>query len=484
MESGLLTRLKEKVSFRDSQIDLLSVYLQPYPDTLTPAMFLEGPPSAGKSLVIDEYTKILKANYKFLVVNVQCELSLTKRRILQKILKGILDSLNMNFPELNDVIMTCDGISTFLEILKQMLLFYEEDTRKKHDPIVVVLDKIDHMLESDVPGSLCAALSRLHEQSPVFTKISFIFVATRTDFMDLVTFNTCRILFTGYDLGEVKEILTKSFTSHRVMGILNKDLENTTITVAQLRNYITQFIQVVIDSYSSYFGSDIQQIRSVLQRLWPYFYKSFISHGKYEVGVNDLITIYYKHKKILQSEIGIPAKFIENGDEQYNSNISGDKKNDGRANLNKSYDFNNRTKYILIAAYLASYNDPKYDLYMFTREKDTRANSRGRSRAKRSKTAVVSESHLRMMSPQSFSIERLLAILSAIYDKSEERGKIESDIDLYTEIATMTELKVLVQVSTADMISGFGKWRCNLNWGTIKRFSDDVKFEVENYLEF
>ncbi|GMF59355.1 unnamed protein product [[Candida] boidinii] len=121
---------------------------------------------------------------------------------------------------------------------------------------------------------------------------------------------------------------------------------------------------------------------------------------------------------------------------------------------------------------------------MFTKERDTRANSRGRSRAKRSKTAVVSESHLRMMSPQSFSIERLLAILSAIYDESEEKRKLDSDIDLYTEISTMTELKVLVQVSTADMISGFGKWRCNLNWGTIKRFSDDVKFEIENYLDF
>ncbi|VEU22643.1 DEKNAAC103616 [Brettanomyces naardenensis] len=90
----------------------------------------------------------------------------------------------------------------------------------------------------------------------------------------------------------------------------------------------------------------------------------------------------------------------------------------------------------------------------------------------------------RLMSPQPFTLERMLAILHAICDEFDQREEISNDVGLMNEIATLTSLKTLVKLSGNDTIGGGSKWRSNVEWTVVKKFAGDVGFRIENYLSY
>lgn len=83
-----------------------------------------------------------------------------------------------------------------------------------------------------------------------------------------------------------------------------------------------------------------------------------------------------------------------------------------------------------------------------------------------------------------FKLERLLAILNSIWTSNvEDSTTIIDDVELMTEIATLVSLKALVKFKGGDTIGGQTKWKCNVHWNVIKKFADDVGFEIENHLQ-
>ncbi|KAJ3124551.1 Jouberin [Nowakowskiella sp. JEL0407] len=125
------------------------------------------------------------------------------------------------------------------------------------------------------------------------------------------------------------------------------------------------------------------------------------------------------------------------------------------------------TKYLLIAAYLASYNPQKLDSRYFSRVGD------GKKRYAKDKV-LKKKQHL--LGPKPFPVERMLAIFYSIIDKS-----MEHTIDIQSQIASLISLKLLHRISKSDQLEGI-RCKCNVSYGLVKEIADGIKFDLRNYL--
>lgn len=128
----------------------------------------------------------------------------------------------------------------------------------------------------------------------------------------------------------------------------------------------------------------------------------------------------------------------------------------------------NFTKFILVAAYLASYNPPRIDLILFTNEKKTK------NRRLISSTGKVNQS---LLGPRSFPLERLRAILKNIYDDS----VIINTSNFLTQISSLVSMNLLLRASSYDNLDSL-KYRVNVTFDFICQVSRDVDIDIKKYL--
>ncbi|KAG7701717.1 hypothetical protein KL933_000592 [Ogataea haglerorum] len=437
--------------FRSDQLDLLAAYANPEYGSMAPSMLVEGPSSSGKTYTLRKYFGHLQRNRQILFSEIQCEYCLTRKTILHTILRNLINLLDINVQQSAEMISKCDGLGTFVEVLKQIEHIYttmSDGTR--HPPVVFVLDRVERLLPNENSSELCIALSKAHEQSPALDLFTFVYVVNRSDSLNLQTLALPTIAFTCYSIDQIKDILLDWIT----------DSDSPFLPPHQFRSFARQFLDIILDTYTSYFGSDIGLMVPVLAKLWPVFINPVNELGRIQNGTNDVLTTFQRNKSLLQSEQGLL-------DDLASADIP-------------SSDLPKKTKYILIASYLASYDDPKYDLILFSKQREARSNRKVRHSKKKS-TKPSDQLSSRMLSPQAFTLERLLAILHAIYDENCDEPLL-NDVELLSELATLSTLKSVMKLKLGDTIGGGTKWKCNVNWSVIKKFSDDVGFEIENFL--
>ncbi|KAH3660170.1 hypothetical protein OGAPHI_007375 [Ogataea philodendri] len=446
-----LSVTKTNCRYRSEQLDLLATYVRPWDGFMAPSMLVEGPTSSGKTYTLRQYFKQLEQDGQIRFLEIQCEHCLTRKAILHAILRGLIRLLGISSQNEAELVYKCDGLGTFVDVLKRIEHINESNhPDEERKPIVFLLDRVERLLPNENSSEFCFALSRVHEQSPMLNRYSFVYVVNRADSVGIQTLALPLVTFSSYKLDQIKDILTRQF----------RYTDTISIEQAQFKQFARQFIDVILDTYSSYFGTDIGLMVPVLTKLWPTFITPVASMGRIQNGVNDVLTTYQNKKALLQSEFGL-------ADELATEDIA-------------SSDLPTKTKYILIAAYLASYNDPKYDLILFSKQREARANRKVRH-SKRKSGKQSQQLSARMLSPQAFTIERLLAILHAIYD--ENRGeKLANDIELMSELATLSTLKAIMKLKLGDTIGGGTKWKCNVNWSVIKKFAEEVDFSIENFL--
>lgn len=86
----------------------------------------------------------------------------------------------------------------------------------------------------------------------------------------------------------------------------------------------------------------------------------------------------------------------------------------------------------------------------------------------------------KLLGPQAFVLERLLAIFHAILPHP-----VASTVDVMTQIATLASLRLLIRTSSAaagDVLDAQAKWRVNVGWDYVQNVARSVRFDVENYL--
>ncbi|XP_060100689.1 origin recognition complex subunit 5 isoform X2 [Heteronotia binoei] len=125
------------------------------------------------------------------------------------------------------------------------------------------------------------------------------------------------------------------------------------------------------------------------------------------------------------------------------------------------------SKFLLIAAYLASYNPARTDKRFFVKH-------HGIIKKKNQKKHEKTSSHL--LGPKAFPLDRLLAILHSIIDY-----RVASTANIFSQITSLVTLQLLTLVGHDDLLTG-PRYKCNVSLDFIRGISRTVNFDIIKYL--
>ncbi|KAJ2762933.1 hypothetical protein IWQ56_004945, partial [Coemansia nantahalensis] len=133
------------------------------------------------------------------------------------------------------------------------------------------------------------------------------------------------------------------------------------------------------------------------------------------------------------------------------------------------------TKFLLVAAFLASYNPARLDAQYFSRGKG-QAKRRRRGQQRAAPDSTGGDNRQQLLGPKSFGIERMLAIFYSIIAEP-----VDSSVDVQIQIASLVTLRLLSRTSAGDRLDGV-KCKCNVGLESIRAIARSVRFEIDRYL--
>jgi len=161
-----------------------------------------------------------------------------------------------------------------------------------------------------------------------------------------------------------------------------------------------------------------------------------------------------------------PPNLLDNPPTTTKTMVPSDEKDAGITSLPRL------SKFILVAAFLASTNPPKSDLRIFGRGLDEKKKRKRRASGKPTKTkGGVTKVAQRLLGPTSFTLDRMLAILGALLEENDVDSRIhahasefsipgeETDMEIsrvavYAAIMELTSMRLLIRTSAVDRLDG------------------------------
>ncbi|AOW01077.1 origin recognition complex subunit 5 C-terminus-domain-containing protein [Yarrowia lipolytica] len=459
LPKDVVAATRRQVSCRDTQIKLLSVLLSEKAQEMPQSILVHGEPSTGKSTVLKHLLKQSSINHSIILAE-QC---LTTRILLQRTFRAVVEDSGKTLAD--DFEIICENVTAFMALLERFKAQY--DFTKPH---VIVLDGLDKLHEN--PSEIYHCFTRLNEMTSI-RNVSFIFTISTLEPRALITSSIPHVRFTRYTKEEVVTILSEHELCRLPQTILSEAAKNGTEEEKDVlsRQFWGSYCQVLVDALSPYASSDVSLYKQIARRIWPVYVDPVITGS---ADMRETAKLYVQSQHIFSSEFAVADSLVQPGMEEALK-----RKRNNEQDLTGSYDLPLHSKYILVAAYLASYNPERYDIRFFSKQKDGRKGRRDTGRRKRLTL------NPRMLEAPPFELERMLAILHSI-SPEEQFGTAAgvqsmSNIDLPGQIATLTTLKLLVRTS-GDPLDSRTKWKVNAGWGLIERLARDIELPIHNYL--
>jgi len=251
-----------------------------------------------------------------------------------------------------------------------------------------------------------------------------------------------------------------------------------------------RFLQAVYDSISKHTGRDLVSFKRCALRLWRPFV-SPITSGQF--GTRDFSRLMINRRHLFQLEDPVTERIVNNNTRTITTTTATTTSTAPIPLHTLPY----YTSLLLIAAYLASYNPSRTDPTYFMKHTDKRKGRRrttataaslgitpGKRSGAGSKHRKISR-HLLLPSP--FTLDRLLAVFRALVGAGDGggAGTALQSADVYTQIATLTSLRLLVRAgggSDKDALEAGGRWRVNVGWEMVRGLGRSVGLEVGEFL--
>ena len=229
-----------------------------------------------------------------------------------------------------------------------------------------------------------------------------------------------------------------------------------------------RFCAAVWDSLAQNAARDLVSYRDVCNKLWRPFVAPVV---KGDFGTRDFSRLLVNQRRLFQDESVLLDSILPSS----------------RAMAviakPKTHELPYYAKWLLIAAYLASYNPAKLDALYFMKSTERKRRKKGggtaRSGGRPSQNRKVPR-HL--LAPSAFTLDRLLAILHAILPHD-----VRTTIDFYTQIATISSLRLLARsggIGSGDPLEPGGKWRVGaaVTWEYVQALARSLKFDIADYI--
>lgn len=420
-----------KIICRDKEIKMLYSLIGNPKEEILENIFVFGNTGTGKSLVIESLLELL--GYKFAIVN--CIESYNGKLIFESILSD-LSSYQMNLKNGYNVYKKCDNMADFINYIK---LEIDDDDDEK--PTVIVFDKCERL--RDMADNLLPAFMRLKELTG--GKICSILISDivwEKFYPKCGTNDPVKINFSQYSEEDMLELL-----------VLYKPDE---YSIQFYKNYVSTFL-------STFFRScrDINELKYTAKINFDKYIEP-IKDGK--INKNDVYSLWRNISKVFEESLGLIYLRVYENDVDKRSKLCQEIESTKRVVLNLELPF--YAKFMLIAAYLASYNPVKEDKKLFVKRS-----------MKKKKSQTVSKKVIKPFTqsgPKEFTLDRMLAIFYAIID-----DKVGLPANLLAQISTISQLGLLNTVS--DNLET-PKYKCRVNYDFIAVVAKTVGFEIRKYL--
>ncbi|KAH0537043.1 hypothetical protein FGG08_006141 [Glutinoglossum americanum] len=453
-DEPLLEKFNSEFPCRELQIRQLICLFTP--NTPNPSsLVVHGLEATGKSIIVKNVLSAVGTDHA-IVRSQEC---VTVRHLLERTIAACGDAISSAPGDGLDrgIGGRCENVSA---LAVQLQLLLAGATQK----LVLVFDGVDRQREA--PPTLLPALARLGELIPNLCVV-FIVTAPRQRFLSAV--GVPHIYFTPYTKDQSIRILSKHPCPIFPNGLpeLDSDEDPEGYTEEQAQEdslwVWTRFCSAVWDSLSRGAARDIVTFRALAEKLWRPFVQPIVD-GTY--GTRDFSKLMVLKRPLFQTEKWLVQGIVERVEE-------------GVA-LNHTHDLAYYSKYLLCAAYLASYNPARQDSIYFMKGSEKKRKRRGGGGAS-GRVAKHRKIQRKLLGPQAFVMERMLAIFRAILPHD-----IVTTADIYTQtpqIATLTSLRLLVRTSnTADVLEAQTKWRVNIGWEYVRQLARSVGFEIESHI--
>jgi origin recognition complex subunit 5 len=246
-----------------------------------------------------------------------------------------------------------------------------------------------------------------------------------------------------------------------------------------------RFGSAVWDSLSKHFGRDIISFRLLCLRLWPKFVAPVLDGSQTATPFSKLLVA---NRSLFQNDNVLVPSIISG-----KSAKSASQTNSKQQGVGTQLPYYSRL--LLVAAYLASFNPSRTDQLFFMKSAAAKRRKKGGGTAlTKGRPGVTKHRKIsrKLLGPQAFILERMLAIFHAIKEDADERERLGSgrevtagSADLQMAIATLASLRLLVKVgaaNAADTLDGGSKYRVAVGWEVVRTIARSVGLEVEEML--
>ncbi|KAI1328044.1 origin recognition complex subunit Orc5 [Xylariaceae sp. FL0255] len=510
LPAELLALLFNDFPCREPQINALTTLIHP---RIAPCrnVVVHGTEATGKTAIVSRLLEILAndsdSELDYAVVkSAEC---VTARHLFERAVGLVSNALQNESPP-----SRCETLAALTVELSKLLKY------KDHGPdwrFVLVFDGIDR--QRDAPPTLLPALARLSEIIPNLTTI-FILTTPTPSLLRLSS--PPHIHFPAYTKSQYLTILS------RCPGPPTTSLPNT--TPQETADLWTKFTAAVHDALARPAGRTLPRLRQACAQLWPRF-TAPVAAGTHKAREFSKLLIaaraYFQDESVLEPGIlraSRPRAILGNTNDNSTTNgLNANGNNTGKANgpetpkkktpaSSSSTDLSAllppTARHLLVAAYLASHNAPRFDNTLFsTWHSSSSTSRRGRrggipistsSSASKAQTPRGRKpKHRRiarkLLGPGVFVLERMVAIYAATRREWVGDGHHGVDGDVGMAIATLASLRLLVRVGgggagaggagggVGDLDRG-GKWRVNVGWEVIRGVGRSMGVEVEEWL--
>ncbi|KAF2016736.1 hypothetical protein BU24DRAFT_462854 [Aaosphaeria arxii CBS 175.79] len=467
----LLELLNREYPCREEQMHQLSSLFQPGLPS-PPLLVAHGLTATGKTSIIRQFFQLSKIPHA-IITSREC---ITGRHLLERTTFASLDALD----EFNDERIDrrpyarTENLNSLIVHLQKML-----DGRGQ---FVLVFDGIDKQREA--PPTLLPALARFSETIP---NLSILFITTLPLSTQLHKPGVPHLHFPTYPRNSLLTILSRS-PPRIFLQTPSADVypDYTHDLAAEDDSWLwNRFLGAVWESLSRHTGRDLTSFRNTSMRIWREFVAPIVD-GSF--GTRDFSRLMVNRRHLFQLEDSVLDRIISqqptSSGAATTNGTTAPPPPSAKALLKRrtiQHDLPYYTTYLLISAYLASYNPARTDTTYFMKHTDKRKNKR----KVRTDAGVTKSKHRRisrhLLTPSPFTADRLLAIFRGLVD-----GDVPQIADIYTQIATLTSIRLLVKIGGSgpgvDPLDAGARWRVNFGWEWVRGLGRGVGIEVGEYL--
>lgn len=440
-----LESLEEKFPGREIQIQQLFNLYGYEEENFVDTIYISGGQSTGKTAVVTTLLETLQIKH--------CLINLIECYTAKILFEAILNKLSGHRinPEKPLPYAKCDNMMDFLYNLKKC------SQEVNLSRTVIVLDKAERLRNMDfnlLPGFLRFKELTEENVSVIFiSELPFQKFYTKTNIVEPI-----KIYFPQYNKDELLEILLLDY-EFALEIISNNSAENLEIDIDFYRNYLNVFLSVFYRACR-----DLSELRYMSRENFVKYCEPIL---KGECTSKDSMVLWRNIAPILKSSLEVLYLRVS-----ATSQVAASKFAFSKENLAQSLELPFYAKYLLIAAYLASYNPAKDDKRLFMKYHGKKRKTMKDVKAK----SKVSELLNTQLGPKPFSFDRLLAIFYAILD-----NKVGFNNNLLVQVSSLVELQLLTALSDNCNLDG-QKYKCNVSFEFIQTISKMVGFNIRKYL--